>query len=179
MAETWLIGDTHFGHRKMPELRGFASMEEHDEVLIARWNAVVRKHDTVWHLGDVLFGRPAFACLDRLNGTKKLVAGNHDGYPTTAYLAHFNRVVGAVEIANCILTHIPVHESQFHRYRANIHGHLHTRTLNDPRWVCVSAEQNNLTPIALGEVLARLPAATDSQTTERPGNDEASPRLED
>jgi calcineurin-like phosphoesterase family protein len=157
MAETWLIGDTHFGHRKMPELRGFATIEEHDEALIDRWNAVVRKQDTVWHLGDVLFGRHSFACLGRLKGTKKLVAGNHDMYPTSAYLEHFNRVVGAVEIAGCILTHIPVHESQFGRYDGNIHGHLHTRTIQGGRYVCVSAEQNNLTPIALCEAMSRLP----------------------
>lgn len=157
MADTFFIGDTHFGHAKVltfeAEFRPFATIEEHDEALIDRWNSVVRKRDTVWHLGDVLFGRHSFRHLARLNGTKKLVAGNHDCYPTAAYLEHFNRVVGAAEVAGCLLTHIPVHESQFRRYRLNIHGHLHSRKIDDKRYRCVSAEHNNLTPIAIDEVL--------------------------
>lgn len=157
MPDTFLIGDTHFGHSKILTFeathRPFASIEEHDEALVERWNAVVRKRDTVWHLGDVLFGRHSFRHLGRLNGTKKLVAGNHDQYPTADYLAHFARVCGAAEVRGCILTHIPVHESQYRRYKFNIHGHLHSRKLDDPRYICVSAEHNNLTPIALDSIV--------------------------
>ena len=157
MADTFLIGDTHFGHRKILDFeaahRPFPSIEQHDEALVERWNSVVRKRDTVWHLGDVLFGRHSFKHLARLNGTKKLVMGNHDCYPSAAYLEHFNRIVGAAEVAGCILTHIPVHDSQFRRYKANIHGHLHSRKLDDPRYICVSAEHNNLTPVSLDVVI--------------------------
>ena len=38
-----------------------------------RWNATVKPKDTVWHLGDMLFGRGSFATLRLLNGVKKLV----------------------------------------------------------------------------------------------------------
>ena len=72
MSGLFFIGDTHFGHHKIAVLRGFGSVQEHDEYLIEQWNATVRKRDTVWHLGDVLFGKHSFACLERLNGTKKL-----------------------------------------------------------------------------------------------------------
>lgn len=157
MANTFLIGDTHFGHRKIIQFesafRPFQTIEEHDEALVDRWNSVVKKHDTVWHLGDVLFGRHSFRHLGRLNGVKKLVMGNHDAYPSALYLEHFNRIVGVAEVAGCILTHIPVHESQFPRYRFNIHGHLHSRKLDDRRYICVSAEHHNLTPVALDAVL--------------------------
>lgn len=160
MSNTFFIGDTHFGHVRVlefeAEARPFASIDEHDESLVDRWNAVVRKRDTVWHLGDVLFGRRSFRHLSRLNGTKKLVMGNHDCYPSALYLEHFNRIVGAAEVAGCLLTHIPVHVSQFRRYKANIHGHLHSRRIDDPRYICVSAEQNNLTPVAIDDL--RVPA---------------------
>jgi calcineurin-like phosphoesterase family protein len=65
--------------------RPFASIEEHDEELVKRWNGIVRKGDTVWHLGDFAFGRAKIDIAGRLNGTKKLVMGNHDHYPTEAY----------------------------------------------------------------------------------------------
>lgn len=154
----FVIGDTHFGHHNILGFesahRPFATIEEHDEALVERWNAVVRPRDTVWHLGDVLFGRHSFRHLSRLNGTKKLVAGNHDCYPTALYLEHFNRVVGSAEVKGCILTHIPVHESQFRRYKLNIHGHLHSRRIADPRYVCVSAEHYGLAPVELDRVIA-------------------------
>lgn len=156
----FVIGDTHFGHHKiiLPHFekahRNFETIEEHDEVLVYRWNSVVRNRDTVYHLGDVLFGLHSFRHLARLNGTKKLVAGNHDVYPTARYLEHFNSVFGAVKVRDCILTHIPVHESQFYRYRFNVHGHLHSKQLEDRRYICASAEHNNLTPIELDRLLA-------------------------
>lgn len=141
----FVIGDTHFGHAKIitfePARFQFRTIEEHDETLIYRWNSVVNKRDTVWHLGGVLFGRHSFAVLPRLNGFKKLVMGNHDQYPIALYAEHFTRIFGAAQLSDCILTHVPVHESQFHRYRANIHGHLHSKTSvgqarTDRRYAC-------------------------------------------
>jgi len=157
----FIISDTHFGHKKIvgyePHTRPFNSIEEHDEHLVTLWNSAVKPKDTVWHLGDVLFGRAAFATLKRLNGVKKLVMGNHDRYPSALYLEHFNVILGAAEVHNCVLTHIPVSAAQKYRFRGNIHGHMHTLTLPDPWYVNVSAEQTGLRPILLDEVVARLP----------------------
>jgi calcineurin-like phosphoesterase family protein len=56
----FVTSDTHFGHKRVIEFeaahRPFATIEEHDRELIARWNATVKPKDTVWHLGDVYFG---------------------------------------------------------------------------------------------------------------------------
>lgn len=156
MPEIFLISDTHFGHNKILEFEPTrrelgATIEEHNEALVDRWNSVVRPKDTVWHLGDVLFGREAFKYLARLNGIKKLVMGNHDNYPVDLYLRHFRTVKACVKLDNdFLLTHIPVHESQKHRFTANIHGHLHSRTVpGDPFYVNVSCERIDFTPIPL------------------------------
>ena len=50
----WFIADTHFGHEKMRVRRGFASAEEMDEALIARWNERVRDTDEVFIAGDLI-----------------------------------------------------------------------------------------------------------------------------
>lgn len=153
------MSDTHFGHKKVIEFerehRPFATIEDHDKELVARWNATVRTKDTVWHLGDVFFGgRDAHGILQSLNGTKRLVLGNHDAYPIAVYQQYFAKVFGAAELRGCILTHVPVHPYQLDkRYRLNIHGHLHSKKLDDPRYRCVSVEQTNLAPMALDEVL--------------------------
>jgi len=160
MNRIFIISDTHFGHKKIIDFekanRPFNSIEQHDAELVKRWNETVSKKDTVWHLGDVLFGRDAFNTISKLNGVKKLVLGNHDRYPSALYLEYFNQVVGSAELRGCILTHIPVHPLQFHRFRANIHGHLHSNTIDDKRYINVSAEHTDLTPILLDSVLERV-----------------------
>lgn len=158
MNRIFVIADTHFGHKKIIDAEGkarpFSSVEEHDAELVRRWNATVKPKDTVWHLGDVLFGRGAFATLGLLNGVKKLVMGNHDRYPIALYLEHFTQVAGAAELRGCVLTHIPVHPAQFARYAANIHGHLHSARLEDTRYINVSAEHTGLAPVLLGDLLS-------------------------
>lgn len=170
----FFIGDTHFGHKNIINFEGtkpfrpFATIEEHDEELVRRWNDRVRKHDTVWHLGDFAFGKKNIAIAGRLNGMKKLVLGNHDHYPTAEYLRYFHKVYGTATIEGAILTHVPVHGTQLERFKKNIHGHMHHQriqtqaaergeylpkiTVNDWRYINVSAEQINLTPIALEEL---------------------------
>jgi calcineurin-like phosphoesterase family protein len=161
MNRIFVISDTHFGHAKILDLqangRPFETIEEHDAELVRRWNATVRSSDTVWHLGDVLFGRPAFATLGLLKGVKKLVMGNHDRYPCASYLEHFSQVVGAAELRGCILTHIPVHPNQLTRYKANIHGHMHSAKMDDARYINVSAEHTGLAPVLLDSVLQNVP----------------------
>ena len=154
-----IISDTHFGHKKVIEFealhRPFGTIEQHDRELVERWNAKVRKHDTVWHLGDVFFGgRDAHGILAELNGIKRLVLGNHDVYPLEVYQKYFTKIFGVAELRGCILTHVPVNPNQLEkRYKANIHGHMHSHKLDDSRYKCVSVEQTNLAPVLLSEIL--------------------------
>lgn len=86
MPVSWFVSDTHFGHRgilspRMDRPRPFASIEQHDEVLISRWNDRVCKNDHVYHLGDFAYGCShsyARQVFDRLNGIKFLIRGNHE-----------------------------------------------------------------------------------------------------
>jgi Predicted phosphoesterase or phosphohydrolase len=169
MPNVFFIGDTHFTHKKIftfePEARKFNSVEEHDETLIERWNSVVTKNDTVWHLGDVLFSGHSFPLLARLNGKKKLVLGNHDAaFPVARFAEYFGTIVASTKFDGTILSHIPIHPDQFYRWKANIHGHLHSKVvlvsshnLADIRYVNVSAEQNNLTPISYEDLKKKHP----------------------
>lgn len=167
MSKVYVISDTHFGHKRILEFekdaRPYATIEDHDRDLVARWNAVVTKKDTVWHLGDVFFGKDGHKVLGELNGYKKLVLGNHDHYPLSVYQAYFGKIHGAAEFSDCLLTHVPVHENQMYRYRKNIHGHMHSKRvmktheayddLPDERYICVSAERTSLAPILMSYVI--------------------------
>lgn len=160
----YVTADTHFGHKKIiefeKEFRPYTTIEDHDRDLVARWNAVVKPKDTVWHLGDVYFGGAAnHDILGQLNGIKKLVLGNHDIYPLEIYQKYFTKIYGAFVFSGSVLTHVPVHPSQLgSRFAYNVHGHTHHNTVEsvlgrDPRYLCVSLEQTNLAPIELRVVL--------------------------
>jgi calcineurin-like phosphoesterase family protein len=155
--KTFVISDTHFGHRNIlkyeADSRPFDNIEQHDETMVRRWNAVVSPKDTVYHLGDVLFGENSFDILGRLNGTKNLILGNHDHYPLEKYAKYFKKIHAYHAIHGCLMSHIPIHESQFFRYKFNIHGHIHSRKLSDPRYICVSVEHTNLAPVLLADVI--------------------------
>lgn len=164
MSRVFVISDTHFGHKKVIEFeqkhRPFSTIEEHDETLVDNWNKVVNKRDSVWHLGDVVFGLKNFSILGRLNGKKRLVLGNHDHYPAERYLKYFSRVMGVSKYKDVLLSHVPMHPEQLGRFRKNIHGHTHSHRVKivgsdeiDERYISVSVEQTGLKPIPLDELL--------------------------
>ena len=82
----YYISDLHFGHGRLNQemdKRGFESVEAMDEYMILQWNSRVREKDEVVILGDFCMSRDGAVVnelLDRLNGTKDLIIGNHDLY---------------------------------------------------------------------------------------------------
>lgn len=157
MPETFVIADTHFGHKNIIDfvsdegrpVRPFDTLEEMHEVMIERWNAVVRPQDLVYHLGDVAFTSAGLDVVGKLNGRKRLVRGNHDMLSEATYRKHFQRVYGVRSVKGAIMSHVPLHPSSLDRWGLNIHGHLHDQSINDPRYVCVSVEQTNYAPVPL------------------------------
>ena len=78
---TYFTSDQHFGHFNIIRLshRPFASADEMDEAMIAKWNTKVKSADTIYVLGDLFFRSANLEpILKRLNGRKHLVLGNHD-----------------------------------------------------------------------------------------------------
>jgi calcineurin-like phosphoesterase family protein len=155
VPNVFLISDTHFGHINLinfkrqdgSPLRPFKHVDEMNDALIKNWNSVVSPQDKVYHLGDVTMNSKSLDLLYNLNGKKILIKGNHDTQALKYYLPHFKDIRGSHELDGLLLTHIPVSETQKVRYRGNIHGHLHEKTLRDPWYYNVSVEQLNYTPV--------------------------------
>lgn len=128
----------------------------HEEML-KRWNNVVSKQDVVFHLGDVAFSDDGLRLLSRLNGTKKLILGNHDQHKMQFYIQYFSKIYGVKYWEKCILSHVPVHpHSLGHRAILNIHGHLHSKTIPDDRYLNVGVELNDLTPVHSSKIKVRI-----------------------
>jgi len=181
MPSVFLVSDTHFGHAgvcrfthpKDPnvKLRPWTDPDEMDEAMVKAWNDRVRPGDKVYHLGDVVINRKALPILDRLNGDKVLIRGNHDIFKDEDYSKYFRSLRAYHVMDGMIFSHIPVHPDSIGRFGVNIHGHLHaTRVMRplatsgrtdviDTRYHCVCVEQlPDFAPILYEDVLDRIRA---------------------
>jgi calcineurin-like phosphoesterase family protein len=151
MGKIFIISDLHFSHKNMALKRGFKDEIEHDNFIIEQWNKVVSKKDTVWILGDITMEKSTpYTLLDKLNGYKKVVLGNHDQpQHVPELLKYVNSVCGMIKYKGFIFTHCPIHESEICRFSKNIHGHVHENSLADDRYINVSCEAVNYTPVPL------------------------------
>lgn len=161
--KTFLISDTHFGHHDILTFKnqdgsllrdGFYNIQHHDEVLIDNWNKTVSPNDKVYHLGDVGFKKwsALSTVLSRLNGTKVLIKGNHDNFKASQYLQYFKDIRAYHVLDKCILSHVPIHPDSLARWKLNFHGHTHGNNLPDKRYVNLSVEQINYTPVNFEEL---------------------------
>ncbi len=168
MSNIFFISDTHFGHANILTFKGqnglpirdFHNVHEMDEHMIERWNSVVRPQDKIYHLGDVTMARqlgPDFArIINRLNGHKRLVRGNHDVAPTREYLRWFEEVYACRVLDRIMFTHIPIHPFSLERFVGNAHGHIHERQAFGPKYLNLSVEAVNYTPVSLEDIKKRL-----------------------
>ena len=177
----FFTADTHFGHGAVIRFcsRPFASAEEMDEALLANWRACVGPKDTVYHLGDVLFGNREQATrlgerIRRLPGRKLLVPGNHDHRHMALLATVFNEILppladvrlpvpdGTEGFWNgwASLCHYPlaVWNGVYHG-AVHFYGHVHARMLDTNRRIDVGVDNWDYSPVRLEAVLARMQTA--------------------
>lgn len=164
---TYVISDTHFGHEnilKFSNGRGcdFDNVDQMDECIIDNWNSVVKTGDKVYHLGDVFFGsKDKFKSnWGKLNGSKRLIVGNHDDIKYLTNGGFFKKVYmwRMFPELNCLLTHIPIHESGLYRLKTdkkllNIHGHTHRNGSPNENYKCVCVELTGYKPVELESLI--------------------------
>ena len=184
MPSVFLVSDTHFGHAGVchftrndgvTKLRPFDTPEEMDEFMVEAWNKKVKPNDKVYHLGDVVINRRSLSIMDRLNGDKVLIRGNHDIFKDEDYRKYFRELRAYHVMNGMILSHIPIHSESLGRFGVNIHGHLHANrvmrparvleefidhgcTTIDERYHCVCVEQTDFAPILFEDVIKRIEA---------------------
>lgn len=146
--------DIHFFHLNILKYdkRPFSSIDEMAEKIIENWNQKVDDDSVIFIVGDVALGGKGRAeqvakILDSLNGTKILIAGNHDTYvkyepcrskflfirdylevlieDDTPLYGNKNQVV--------VMSHFPMLSWNHMSHRSwMIHGHQHHNGVVDP-----------------------------------------------
>lgn len=164
--------DHHLGHERIldfcKDTRPFKHIEEHDHVLIQNHNGVVTPEDEVYFLGDLGYHQASrmVHLMQRMNGKKYLVAGNHD----VRFLKHKRslepfewvkeyHVIRETPV-QIVLFHFPIWEwDQMHRGAIHLHGHVHGKPTGIPGKIMdVSMDALvkygfGFRPISLAEVL--------------------------
>ena len=138
--KTWITSDLHFGHKNImsfcPQTRArFKNDVAYmNNTMVQEWNDRVEPEDTVYILGDVAFmsGSDAGRMINRLNGTKILVEGNHDRKTLMdqTFRTAFAEVHKYLDITydghKIVMFHYPIAEwDQMHRGALHFFGHLH------------------------------------------------------
>ena len=171
---TFFTSDTHFNHANIIKFcnRPFKDVEQMNDVMIANWNGVIGKDDTVFHLGDFCLGGAAewTKILDRLNGKIYLIMGNHDlKNIRQGFISRFEHVAMQMRIEigkkRIYLCHYPFlcFEGSYKDDVWQLFGHVHTRRSNSgidagrlqylyPTQYDVGVDNNNFTPVSFGQV---------------------------
>lgn len=168
----WFTADTHFGHASLMEGGGafaprpFATVEEHDETLVANWNATVAPGDTVYHLGDFALAprEDAERIFRLLRGRKCLVAGNHDRtarkLPWAEQHEGFREVT--VEGRHVVLAHFPmVSWPRCWHGSLHLYGHLHGKVPGTRRSADVGVDLQGFRPVSLTDLIDQMALAAD------------------
>lgn len=146
--------DTHFGHRceswenPLWKIRGFDTLQQHDTMLMQRWNEVSTTNTTFFHLGDFIFGFDTIerfkTILNQVNfKTLYIMPGNHcSGWKQNFEFLHGNimhldnekKVYFVPNYLEAIINNQPIVMSHYplasHNGQAKgswmLHGHCHS-----------------------------------------------------
>ena len=118
--------DLHLGHKLAAEMRGYPSVEEHDNHIMDTLQSHCKnKRDILWILGDAAMNKSALFRLNELNCKKILIRGNHDQERLSDYVQVFDNIHGFYKYKGLWLSHCPIHPQEMLRVKANVHGHIH------------------------------------------------------
>jgi len=173
----FFTADWHINHKFILTAgkgRPFKSLEEMQETLIKKWNNKVSKGDDVYCLGDMFWSLNEYQIqkiMDKLNGKKHLITGNHDKLAPYVKSNRWVEITNYKEISEdnkkVVLTHFPIFEWQwFYNDSYHLYGHTHG-TLNlaqytlqrkRPNGNCwdVGVDNNNYEPVSFEEIKKKI-----------------------
>jgi calcineurin-like phosphoesterase family protein len=176
----FVTSDIHFSHSNIIKYcnRPFKNSFEMDDYIISIWNKTINVNDNVYILGDFMFSRNIENIekyVNRLNGYKILVLGNHDNFTIDEYkLCGFNEVYEGFIKRNIhnrqwIMCHYQMaHWDGSHKGSFHLFGHEHWKQQFEPKHslykelylsekkfnVCMDA--NNFTPVNFIDIIKIL-----------------------
>jgi len=166
----YFTADQHAFHKNIIEFDNlpFKSLEDYRRCIISEWNSKINSDDEVYILGDFAVGGTngqIYDFLNRLNGKKYLIEGNHDHRTLTkcAYLRNsfewikFHHVFDYGK-QRFHLYHCPI-ESWFNMgpmKSIHLHGHSHGKSRKVERRMDVGFKACNFKIYSIEEIIKML-----------------------
>ena len=167
ISDIYLSSDLHFG-----------GVNNDYDIKIARNNSIITKNKVLIYLGDLGYkkcnNRDLIRdCARNLSKGKYsiFICGNHDIYEPTFYTKECGFNIYCKEgfiYKNMCFTHMPIKDRNNPNNLINIHGHLHTKTIetepyyqpimheySKTRYIRVFNDINDYYPIALSKLLLK------------------------
>jgi calcineurin-like phosphoesterase family protein len=153
----WLTSDWHLGQYRFDlMLRPFKNPDDHNNTLIHNYNSVVKPDDIVIVVGDCIFKQKPeyFDLLEKFNGHKVLIRGNHDRiFSDEQFSKYFYQIIPEgegididIESIPCYITHYP---NCGKPDKFNLVGHVHDAWKYQLNMFNVGVDTNYLTPLNL------------------------------
>lgn len=163
ILNVFIIADTHFGDSNIItyEKRPFLNIEDMDNHIIDSWNKIVEEDDIVFHLGDVgIYPISKMSdIIQRLNGKKILVMGNHDtDFTIREWMkCGFSEVYKYPIIYNefIVMQHEPPQYINSATPFFYLYGHVHGTEMYPTitrQSACVSVERWDFTPVNIESI---------------------------
>lgn len=127
----YFCGDPHLGHRNIAKFRHFVDSTEHNtKLFLDSWRKSIKKNDIVYFMGDAAFDKESLDLIGNLYARKILIKGNHDDMVLTSDQGKvFHEIHGMLKYKGMWLTHCPIHPDEMRGRKANIHGHVHNKSI--------------------------------------------------
>lgn len=167
----WFTSDYHLAHKAIIGHcnRPFNSVKQMEKAIISNRNALVKKDDEVWELGDITMLGPdrrlvIESKVKQLNGNKHLVLGNHDRFNAFTYVdMGYITVHTAIKIEmrgiTFVLCHDPAVYDVVKKDGVLLCGHVHCLfddLLPKSRVINVGVDVRDFKPISEDEIFKIL-----------------------
>lgn len=161
MSRVLYISDTHFGHKNICKYRDrFTSVLEHNEFVFDSICSTVTKADNLWILGDIVFAQEDVHYIERIKKyclSLNIVLGNHDS-DAQERQEILKRLIYIADNTHTLakrneywISHYPIHPDEL-RGKLNIHGHVHSKTIDDNRYINVCCENVGYAPVTYQDI---------------------------
>jgi calcineurin-like phosphoesterase family protein len=169
--KTWIGSDFHWGHKNIKKFcqksrEKYRDIAHMNEAMVKEWNDIVNPEDTVYMLGDICFmpTQQATETVNRLNGNKILIEGNHDVklLKDHNFRKCFKEVHQYLRLNYngqlIVMFHYPIFDhDQAGRGSIMLHGHRHGNPHNIPgRIMDVGMDATNEILVNLDDVVKKM-----------------------
>ncbi len=168
--KVWLTGDTHFSHSSIIThcYRPWKNIDKHDNALIKNINESVSNDDILIINGDLtILNHERINAIrklvERINGKKVLVFGNHDKLRPMKYidLGFILAATSLVLPGGILVAHDPAWATVWDQKKPVLCSHIHALFKNVGNVVNVGVDVWDYRPVLLEDALAEITGIRD------------------